>query len=135
MFARIIGWATGGAVMPWLIVIGMAMAAVGGGAAGAQIATWRAKADHAEAVLDLGNQINTLTDEKNTLMLEIERQNAAVDVAKAQTEASDAAKAQAERHASDLAVFSKSRMDKLQQAFTSATSCDAVLKKYWEIRQ
>ena len=108
---------------------------MGGGLAGAQVQAWRSAAGFADERLDLHNQIAMLTDERNTLTLEIEKQNGAVAVAQAQTEASDAAKVQARRHADDMAAFSKSRMDKLQQAFTTATSCDAVLRRYWEIRQ
>lgn len=99
------------------------------------MATWHAQADCAERLQGLSDEIAVLTDEKNQLTLAIEKQNSAVEVAEAQAKAADAAKAQAERHAADLAQFSQSRMDKLQQAFASATTCDVVLKRYWELRQ
>lgn len=135
MISRILAWAQGGSILPWALLICFAVGGIGGGVAGAKVATWRADASHAEVVLDLTNQVNMLTDEKARLVLEIEKQNTAVEVAKAQTQAADAAKEQAETHAADLAQFSKSRMDKLSAALASATSCDVVLKRYWELRQ
>lgn len=135
MISRILGWARGTSFMPWLILICVVVAGVGGGAAGAKIATWRADAACAKKMLALTNQVSMLTDEKNQLTLAVEKQNGAIEAAKAQTDAAEAAKAQAERHAADLAQFSQSRMDKLQQAFASATTCDDVLKRYWELRQ
>lgn len=101
----------------------------------AAAATWRAEAAQAVVVCDLRDQIDQLTKEKHDLELAIAEQNKGVEIAAAQAQAADAALQVAERHASDLAAFSQSRMDKLATAFETATSCDAVLKRYWELRK
>lgn len=113
-------------------VLALCALAAGGGAA---VGTWKANAGCATATKALRDKIDTLTNEKHALELSIAEQNEAVAVAEAQTLAATDAKAKAEQHAADLATFSKSRMQKLEEAFINATSCDAVLQNYWELRK
>ena len=86
-------------------------------------------------MVPLNEKITQLTEDKLALGLAIATQNASLEVAQAQSVAAVAARVQAEKHANDMAAFSKSRMQKLQDTFTSATSCDAVLLEYWNLRQ
>lgn len=113
----------------------LAIAASLGAAGGAVVATWKADAEHAGQVQELTAQVGKLEGDKHALELAIAEQNKGVAVAQAQTQAAEQAKVQAEQHAADLAAFSKSRLDKLELTFANATSCDAVLKAYWELRK
>lgn len=121
--------------MTQIRMIILAAAAIALCAAAAAVATWKAEAAHAVAVRDLRDQIDQLARDKHALELAIAEQNKGVAVAEAQTRAAQAAQAAAEQHAADLAAFSRSRMDKLAAAFETATSCDAVLQRYWELRK
>lgn len=103
--------------------------------AAAAAATWKSEVGHAVVVRDLRDQIDQLTRDKHALELAIAEQNKGAAVAEAQTLAAMAAQAAAEQHAADLAAFSQSRMQKLEKAFEAATSCDAVLQRYWELRK
>ncbi len=116
------------------VVAALALCALAAGG-GATVGTWRAEAACAEATQGLRDEIATLTDRKHALELAIAEQNKGVAVAEAQTQAALAAKDKAQQHAADLAAFSASRMAKLEKAVTEATSCEAVLKNYWELRQ
>lgn len=114
------------------LVIGLLLAALGAGA-GVTVATWKANASHAGVLQARDATILRLAGEKHALELAIAEQNKGVAVAEAQTQAAEAAQAQAQKHADDLASFSKSRMDKLEQ-FMAETS-EQVLKAYWELRK
>lgn len=117
-----------------LLIAGLVLCAIAA-AGGATVATWKAGADHAQELEQRDATIRKLEGEKSELKLAIADQNKSVAVAEAQTLAANQAKAKAEQHAADLAVLSKSRIEKLMAAFTSATSCDDVLKSYWELRR
>lgn len=104
-------------------------------AGGAVVATWKAEADHASERQDLAGQIDRLKDEKHQLELAIAEQNKGVAVAEAQTQAAKQAQEAAQRHADDLATFSKSRMDKIDQAMADLKDAGAVLQRYWELRK
>ena len=104
-------------------------------AGGAVVATWKATAEHAGALRQSADEASKLREEKHQLEAAVAEQNKAVAVAEAQTVAANAARLNAERHAADLAVFSKSRLEKLAASFSNATSCDDVLKGYWELRK
>jgi hypothetical protein len=117
------------------MILGAALLCSLAAVAGAVVATWKADAACAKATLGLRDDIARLNGEKRSLELAIAEQNKGVAVAEAQTLAATEAKQQAERHAADLAAFSESRMKKLERVFAEATSCDAVLKRYWELRQ
>jgi hypothetical protein len=121
--------------LPTLNWPALLVAAAVGLAVGATGATWRADANCAESTLALTGQIITLGTEKHQLELAVAEQNKGVEVAKAQTEAAKAAQAQAEQHAADLAGFSQSRLDRLANAVTKASTCGEVLKGYWEMRK
>lgn len=116
----------------WPVTLVAAAVALG---AGAMAATWRADAQCANRVDALRVTISNLQDDKRELELGIAEQNSGVAVAKAQTDAAKAAQAQAEQHAADLAQFSQSRLDKLANAVTKASTCGEVLKGYWEMRK
>lgn len=96
---------------------------------------WRSDAACLAAAERLRDRIETLVAEKHDLELAIAEANREVAVAAAETRAADAARAAAEKHAADLAAFSESRLAKLQRTFETATSCDEVLRGYWEIRK
>jgi predicted S18 family serine protease len=105
------------------------------GFAGAEIATWRADAAHAaeniQHLRDVAKLNETITSQNEA----IAKANQAVAVAKAQSDAADLARAEAERHAADLAAFSKSRVERLEAYLSTATNCTDVLSKYWEERK
>lgn len=113
------------------VAIASAVALTGGMAVG----QWRAEAACAADKEALHQRVGDLVAEKHALELAIAEVNRAADVAAAETRAADEARRAAEKHAEDLAAFSQSRLDKLQRSFDSATSCDEVLRSYWEIRQ
>lgn len=113
------------------VAILCALAAAGG----AVVATWKAEAACGKATDELQGQIAKLKDEKHALELAIEEVSKGAAVAQAQTQAASQAQAQAQQHAAELATFSKSRMDKLESAFRTATSCGDVLDQYWELRK
>lgn len=105
-------------------------------AGGAQLATWKANAAHAEAAKELTDEIRRMEWETSDLRMAIAEANAAVELMKAQTEAADQAKAQAEKHAANMAAFSKSRMDKLERTVNNTKSTtEDVLRHFWELRQ
>lgn len=116
-------------LLPYLIVAGLAAAGT------YKIAYWKVSADYASEISDLNVDIDALRGDKHSLQLLLAEANKATAVAKAQTVAAEQAQAQAQKHADDLAVFSKSRMDKLAALFADATSCDDLLKGYWGIRK
>ena len=141
MWAKILGWVTGGAA-PWLFAGALAAAFAAGAWGGGKVAGVNAESGfkderkgYAATISDLTAANTVLTQANADLRVAVEKQNSAVAVAEAQTAASDAAKAQAQKHADDMAVFSKSRMDKLAGIIKTATSCDAVLRQYWEVRK
>lgn len=98
-------------------------------------ATWRAQVEADRALGELRTTLETSQAETHRLQLAIADQNLAVAVAQAKTTAAEAAMRQAQQHAQGLALLSKSRMAKLDAAVKTATSCDQVLDRYWEIRQ
>ncbi|MNP18164.1 hypothetical protein D3C76_1106270 [compost metagenome] len=124
-------------INPKLLLAGAILLVVAGlsAAGGAVVATWKADADHAAELRELGGQIDQLKDAKHQLELAIAEQNKGVAVAEAQTRAAQAAQEAAQQHATDLAAFSKSRMDKLDQALADLKDADAVLQRYWEMRK
>ena len=141
MWTKILGWVTGGAA-PWLFAGAMAAAFAAGAWGGGKVAAVRAESGftderkgYAATISDLTAANTVLTQDNADLRVAVEKQNSAVAVAEAQTAASDAAKAQAQKHADDMAAFSKSRMDKLAGIIKTATSCDAVLRQSWEVRK
>ena len=111
----------------------LAIAAGLGAAGGAVVATWKADAKHADQVQELTARIDQLNGEKHALELAIAEQNKGVAVAEAQTRAAEQAQLQAQQHAADLAAFSKSRLDKLENFM--AKTAEEVLKAYWELRK
>lgn len=120
-----------------LLLAGAILLVVAGlsAAGGAVVATWRADASHAAQRQELAGQIDQLKDEKHHLELAIAEQNKGVAVAEAQTQAAKDMQAQAQQHADDLAAFSRSRMDKLDQALADLKDAGAVLQRYWEMRK
>lgn len=82
----------------------------------------------------LHEEISKLKLEKADLEIAIIKQNTSISIAEARTDAAKEAKARAEKHAQDLGVYSKNRMDKLQATVEHATSCSAVLEQYWRLR-
>lgn len=116
-------------LLPYLIIAALA-------AAGSyQIASLKVRADYTEEISNLNVYIDTMREDKHSLQLLLAEANKATAVAKAQTVAAEQAQAQAQKHADELAVFSKSRMDKLAALFADATSCDDLLKGYWGVRK
>lgn len=112
-----------------------ASVALASGFTGAKVATWRADAAHAAENI---KHLRELADLKETMANQdaaIAKANQAVAVAKAQSDAADLARAEAERHAADLAAFSKTRVERLEAYLSTATNCTDVLSKYWEERR
>lgn len=124
-----------------IVAAAAATAAIAFGA-GAKVGQWRAEASCTRDAADLRDRIILMAEEQQRLVeqrqeleLVIADLNADVRAAAAQAEAAEQARRAAEKHAADLASFSQSRLDKLQLAFESATSCDEVLRSYWELRK
>lgn len=116
----------------WIL---LAVVLVAAAAAGATVATWRAEAACATQISDKRDDIDQLNRDITELRLGVEEANQALAVAEAQTVASEIAREQAAEHARQLGAFSASRLEKLEVAFNTATSCEEVLGSYWELRQ
>ncbi len=116
------------AVPPWvnfaLVAALMLIAALAGG----QVATWKAEKEAAE-------NMAVAVAYSHTLEISIQKQNAAIESARAAAVAAQSAQAQAQQHVADLAKLSGSRLDKLAAATAKAKGCDEVLGKYWELRK
>jgi flagellar biosynthesis chaperone FliJ len=102
-------------------------------AALSSIGSW--KASEWRCGLASASQITALNDRIHTLELAISEANKATEIAKAQSDAAAMVQAEAQKRANDMAVLSKSRLDRLAQTFAAATSCDDVLKNYWGMRE
>lgn len=117
--------------MKYLLAIGVTVLLALTSFGSFKFGTYKSAASH----IVLQESVNQLTKDKSALQLSIAEQNAFIEVAKAKSESAVAAQEQAEKHAATMAEFSKSRLQKLENTFAAATSCDAVLKRYWELRQ
>lgn len=105
------------------------------GFSGAKVGQWKAEAGFASERTAAGEREAKLRQENTDLRLAIEKQNAAVDLLKVQTLSSEQAREQAEKHAQDLALYSKSRLDKLDKVMAELKTAGDVLAKFWELRQ
>lgn len=85
--------------------------------------------------IPLHEEVTRLQSEANKLSLAIAEHNSNVDVARAQADAAVHARKLAERHATDMAIMSESRMLKLEDAFKEANDCDGVLRRYWDLKR
>lgn len=121
--------------MKWIYSAALAAAIALSGGAAYKFGKLEAQASAAGKIEALHADNTRLTENNHALTLAVAEQNKAVEIAQAKELAAKAAKEIAESHAAQLAVFSKGRMGKLQDALDSMNGCSDVLERYWELRQ
>jgi Flp pilus assembly pilin Flp len=120
-----------------LLALLVALFALAGASAagGAVVATWKAEASCAESKQELADQVATLTAETVALKDAIATANHALELAKAKSDEIEAVQVEAVKLAALQAKSSADRLDRLKAEYANATSCNGVLKSYWNERK
>lgn len=116
------------------IIVAVALLA-GAAFAGMKVGEWKAGAAFRLVEREHARMVARLEEEAVVLRSKIAEQNHALEMVNAKAETAAAVQREAQKRADDLAVFSRSRMDKLERSVMEATTAGEVLRRYWELRQ